>query len=92
MCGECFGKLFPKLHESETAVYSERSSQKTKRNAFVFITTEADFGKNTFEDLKKVEGVNEVYVSHGDYDFIVKVSSESLDHLREIVYKKIKNE
>ena len=43
------------------------------------------------EDLKKVEGVNELYFSRGAYDFVVKVSGESLDHLREIVFKQIKN-
>ena len=41
--------------------------------------------------MKKVEGVNEVYRSHGAYDFIVKVNGESLDHLREIVFKRITN-
>ena len=63
---------------------------KPKRNAF-FIIAELDSKKSTFKDLKKVEGVNEVYFSHGIYDFVVKVSGESMNHLRKIVFKQIKN-
>ena len=67
------------------------AKEKPKRNAFVFVTAKPESGKSALEDLKKVEGVIEVYLSHGAYDFVVKVSGESLDHLREIVFKQIKN-
>jgi len=90
-CVNCLENVFADLNAQISAVSSEGKKEKPKRNAFVFITAEPDSSKNAFEDLKKVEGVNEVYLSHGDYDFIVKVSGESLDHLREIVFKRIKN-
>ena len=82
-----FADLAPQIN----ATYTEKTEQTPKRNAFVFITATPDSGKSALEDLKKVEGVNEVYLSRGAYDFIVKVSGESLDHLREIVFKRIKN-
>ena len=83
--------VFADLTAKINATCTEKAKHLPKRNALVFITAEPDWGKSTFEDLKKVDGVNEVYLSHGAYDFIVKVSGESLDHIREIVLKKIKN-
>jgi DNA-binding Lrp family transcriptional regulator len=83
--------VFADLSAQINAVCPEGKKEKPKRNAFVFITAEPNSSKSTLEDLKKVEGVNEVYLSHGAYDFVVKVSGESLDHLREIVFKQIKN-
>jgi Lrp/AsnC family transcriptional regulator for asnA, asnC and gidA len=88
---DCLENVFADLSAQISTVCSEREKEKPKRNAFVFITAEPDSGKSALEDLKKVEGVNEVYLSHGAYDFVVKVSGESLDHLREIVFKQIKN-
>jgi DNA-binding Lrp family transcriptional regulator len=64
---------------------------KPSRNAFIFITTEPDCCRTAFEDLKKLEHVQEVYLSHGAYDIIAKVNGESLDYLREVVLKQIKN-
>ena len=87
----CLENVFSDLSPQISTVCVERAKEKPKRNAFVFISAEADSSKSTLEDLKKVEGVKEVYLSHGTYDFIVKVSGESLDHLREIVFKRIKN-
>jgi DNA-binding Lrp family transcriptional regulator len=87
----CLENVFADLSAQINAVCPEGKKEKPKRNAFVFITAEPNSSKSTLEDLKKVEGVNEVYLSHGAYDFVVKVSGESLDHLREIVFKQIKN-
>ena len=83
--------VFADLTAKINSVYPEEAKEKPKRNAFVFITAEPNSSKSTFEDLKKIEGVNEIYLSHGAYDLVVKVSGESLDHLREIVFKRIKN-
>jgi DNA-binding Lrp family transcriptional regulator len=47
--------------------------------------------QDAFEDSKQLEDVKEVYLSHGAYDIIAKVSGESLDHLREVVIHRIKN-
>ena len=87
----CLENVFADLSAPISAVCSEGKKAKLTRNAFVFITAEPDSGKSAFEDLKKIEGVDEVYLSHGAYDFVVKVSGESLNLLREIVFKRIKN-
>ena len=83
--------VFAHLSAPIRTVYSEEEKERQKRNAFVFITTEPDSSKSALEDLRKVEGVKEVYLSRGAYDFVVKISGESVDHLREIVFKRIKN-
>ncbi len=71
--------------------FDEKRLQTPKRHAFVFITAETDSSKSALEDLKKVDGVLELYHSRGAYDIIAKVSGESLEHLREVVFKQIKN-
>jgi len=62
-----------------------------KRHAFVFINAEPDSSKSALEDLKKVEEVIEIYPSCGTYDIIAKVGGESLEQLREVIFKQIKN-
>ncbi len=88
---DCLENVFADSSAQISAVCSEGKKEKPKRNAFIFIIAEPDSKKSAFEDLKKVEGVNEVYLSHGTYDFVVKISGKSLDHLREIVFNRIKN-
>jgi DNA-binding Lrp family transcriptional regulator len=65
--------------------------EKIRRSAFVFITTELDSSQAAMEDLRKIDEVNEVYLSNGVYDLIAKVSADSIDHLRELVQKRIHN-
>ena len=69
----------------------EATYERLRRSAFVFITTELDSSQAAIDDLRKIDEVNEVYLSHGVYDLIAKVSSDSIDHLREIVQKRIRN-
>lgn len=70
---------------------NEQKLQVHERQAFVFITAEPHSSKSALEDLKKVDGVIELYPARGAYDIIAKVSGESLEHLREVVFKQIKN-
>ena len=69
----------------------EKKSEKPKRSAFVFVTTEIDDRSIALEDLRKIREVKEVYLAHGAYDIVARVSGESFDHLREIVLKQIRN-
>ena len=71
--------------------YSEEKIEKPKRSAFVFITTESDACHIAVEDLRKIDEVKEVYLAHGAYDIVAKVTGESFDHLREIVESRIRN-
>jgi DNA-binding Lrp family transcriptional regulator len=74
-----------------SAVAKEASSLKQKRSAFVFINTQCEDCQEAYEDLKKLDSVEEVYLSHGAYDIIAKISGESFEFLREEVVKQIRN-
>jgi DNA-binding Lrp family transcriptional regulator len=69
----------------------EKISNKDNRSAFVFITAEIDNGYKAIEDLRKIDEVKEVYIAHGAYDIIAKVSGSSFENLREIIHKRIGN-
>ncbi len=72
--------------------YSENEvSTKPKRSAFVFITAESDACHVAIEDLRKISEVKEVYLAHGAYDIVAKVTGESFEHLKEIVESRIRN-
>ncbi len=73
-----------------SAMASDESSLKLKRSAFVFITTDSESNHIALEDLRKIAEVQEVYLAHGAYDLVAKVSGESLEHLREDVLKRIR--
>ncbi len=66
-------------------------SPKILRRAFVFITTEPDQCDLAVEDLKQIDGVNEIYRSLGCYNIVARVSAKSVEHLRDLVFRRIKN-
>lgn len=69
----------------------EPAKMKLQRHAFVFINTEPETYDSALQDIRQIEGVNEVYPSKGAYDIIAKVSGESIDYLREQIFTRIKN-
>ncbi len=64
---------------------------KQLRQAYVFINTENELHDAALKDLRQIEGVSEVYPSKGAYEIIAKVNGESLDALRELVFRRIRN-
>jgi len=58
--------------------------------AFVLINTELGFETDVLKDIKKVEGVEEVYAVYGTYDIVAKVKAETMDRLKEIVTVRIR--
>jgi DNA-binding Lrp family transcriptional regulator len=73
-----------------SAVDEDASLLKQKRSAFVFITTQCNECKEAFEDIRKLDSVEELYLAHGAYDIIAKISGESLEFLREEVLRQIR--
>lgn len=59
--------------------------------AFILINAEAGKEDKIVEALKGVEGIIEMYVVYGLYDLIVKVEMESLERLRDLVFKRIRS-
>jgi DNA-binding Lrp family transcriptional regulator len=58
--------------------------------AFVLINTELGSETDVLKDLKKVEGVDEVFAVYGTYDIVAKVKAETMDRLKEIVTVRIR--
>ena len=84
--------VFVDIGAELTSKYSdEETPVKPKRSAFVFMTTQSDASHLAVKDLKKITEVKEVYLAHGAYDIVAKISGESFDHVREIVSTRIGN-
>lgn len=58
--------------------------------AFVLINTELGSETDVLNDLKKVDGVNEVFAVYGTYDIVAKVKAETMQKLKEIVTVRIR--
>ena len=58
--------------------------------AFVLVNTEIGSEADVLKDLKKVEGVEEAYAVYGVYDIIARVSSDTMDKLKEVVTWRIR--
>jgi DNA-binding Lrp family transcriptional regulator len=58
--------------------------------AFVLINVESGSEDEVLKDLKKIEGVEEAYFSYGVYDLITKIKADTMEHLKEIVTRKIR--
>jgi DNA-binding Lrp family transcriptional regulator len=57
--------------------------------AYVLISTEIGSESNVVEELKKVEGVEEVHNLWGVYDIIASIKAETMDKLTFILNKEI---
>ena len=53
--------------------------------AFVLINTEIGSEADVLKELKKVEGVHEASAVYGVYDIVARVTSDTMDKLKEIV-------
>jgi len=59
--------------------------------AFVLINVESGSEEEIIEKLKKVPGVIEAYYSYGVYDIIAKVRADSMERLKDMVTRNIRN-
>jgi DNA-binding Lrp family transcriptional regulator len=58
--------------------------------AFVLVNVEAGTDKEVLENIKKTPEVKQAYMVYGVYDIIVMLESDTLEKLREMVTKKIR--
>ena len=58
--------------------------------AYVLINIESGSEDKVLSDIKKTPGIQEVYVSYGVYDLLVKVAADSVDEMREIVTRRLR--
>lgn len=53
--------------------------------AYVLFSVSSGAEDQVQKDLQDIEGVQEVYVSYGVYDVIVKINTDSMEKLKELV-------
>lgn len=58
--------------------------------AFVLVNVEAGTDREVLENIKKIPEVRTAYMVYGVYDIIVMLESDTLERLREMVTKKIR--
>ncbi len=82
-------RLSKPIFKSEE-VFSNRSHPNAVPTAYVLIKVTAGAESKIFDALLKVDGVKEVDVVYGEFDLIAKVSTRSMDELRNVVVKQIR--
>jgi DNA-binding Lrp family transcriptional regulator len=58
-------------------------------NAYVLLNTEIGAESQVLKALKKIDGVKEVHLLWGVYDFIVSIKAETIEKLRFIITNRI---
>lgn len=59
--------------------------------AYVLINVGSGLEDKVLDEIKKTQGVKEVYVSYGVYDLVVKVAADSAEEMKEIVTRRLRN-
>jgi DNA-binding Lrp family transcriptional regulator len=58
--------------------------------AFILINVETGAEERALKQLKRIDGVEESYVTYGVYDLMVRVRADTMDELKDIVTHKIR--
>ena len=58
---------------------------KGKAEAITLITTAIGDEKNVFEEINKIDALNEAYIVHGPYDIIARFNTKNYECLKELL-------
>ncbi len=61
-----------------------------KKSAIVLIQTEIGSESRVLDELMRIPEVKEAYIVYGTYDIVVKVETDALEKIRDIVTNKIR--
>lgn len=61
-----------------------------KKSAIILVQTEIGAESKVLDDLMKIPEVREAYIVYGTYDVVVKIETDTLEKIREIVTNKIR--
>ena len=61
-------------------------------SAFVLVNSEMGAEDVVMQEIEKIKNVTEVYTVYGVYDIIVKVEAETMNELKEVVLKNIRQQ
>jgi DNA-binding Lrp family transcriptional regulator len=60
------------------------------RRALILFNIESGSENQVLKDVKKIEGVEEAYISYGVYDLVVKIRADSMDDLKDVISNKLR--
>jgi len=58
--------------------------------AYVLFSVGSGSEEQVLKEIKAMEGVQEAYVSYGVYDLIVKIKTDSMEQLKELVTHRLR--
>jgi DNA-binding Lrp family transcriptional regulator len=58
--------------------------------AFVLFNVESGSEDKILQELKKIEGIQEVYVSYGVYDLIARVKADTMEKLKDVITHQVR--
>ena len=58
--------------------------------AFVLFNVESGSEDKILQELKKIEGIQEAYVSYGVYDLIARVKADTMEKLKDAITHKVR--
>jgi DNA-binding Lrp family transcriptional regulator len=58
--------------------------------AFVLFNVDSGSEDNVLQELKKIEGIQEVYVFYGAYDLIARVKADTMEKLKDAITQKVR--
>jgi DNA-binding Lrp family transcriptional regulator len=61
-----------------------------KKSAIILIQTEIGSESRVLDELMRIPEVKEAYIVYGTYDIVVKVETDALEKIRDIVTNKIR--
>ena len=58
--------------------------------ALVLINVEAGHEEETLSELRKIEGVEEAYLSYGAYDIVARVRADTMEDLKIVITRRLR--
>jgi DNA-binding Lrp family transcriptional regulator len=58
--------------------------------AYILLNVEGGTEDNVLKQVKKIAGVEQAHVSYGVYDIIIKVKTQTMQELKDVVTHKIR--
>ena len=58
--------------------------------AFVLFNVDSGFEGQVLLELRKIEEINEAYVSYGTYDLIAKINADTIEQLKDDITHKVR--
>jgi len=59
--------------------------------AYVLISSETGVEQEVLKELRRIDGVKEMYVVYGVYDLVAKVERETMEELKQTIIRRIRS-